>query len=128
LEFRRVLFRSRVGGEVHVGLFDPGNPLDGGAVEHDLVVQRPLQLAAGDGHVLDDPHDVAELQANEADTPLVCFPEDLLFGHGIARPPGALRPANSPAGLPENALWVNYRDDGTVIQEIRVRKADISLT
>ena len=54
-----------VGPQVHVRLFDADEALDRRAVEHDLAVQRVLELAVGDLDVLDGPEDVGELQAQE---------------------------------------------------------------
>src|SRR5262249_24943717 len=53
--------------EVHVRLFDSGQPFDRGAVELDLAVQRLGELGARDLDVLDDSVDVGELQAEESD-------------------------------------------------------------
>ena len=57
----------QVGLEQHVRLLDPHEPLDRGAVEHDLAVQRLLELAAGHLDVLVDAEDVGELQPEEID-------------------------------------------------------------
>ena len=54
-----------VGPQVHVRLLDADEALDRRAVEHDLAVQRVLELAVGDLDVLDRPEDVGELQAEE---------------------------------------------------------------
>ncbi len=48
--------------EQHVGLLDPDESLDRGAVEHDLAVQGLLELAAGHLDVLVHAQDVGELQ------------------------------------------------------------------
>src|SRR5262249_37332303 len=53
--------------EVHVGLFDPSEPLDRGTVELNLAVERLDELRARQFDVLDDAEDVGELQPHEAD-------------------------------------------------------------
>ena len=54
--------------EQHVRLLDPDESLDRGAVEHDLAVERLLELAAGHLDVLVHAEDVGELQPEKIDT------------------------------------------------------------
>ena len=70
-----------VGRQQHVRLLDAGEPLDRRAVEHDLAVQRLLELAARDLDVLDDSHDVRELQTHEADALFIGRLQDLVSVH-----------------------------------------------
>ena len=58
---------GEVGLEQHVRLLDPHEPLDRRPVEHDLAVQRLLELAARHLDVLVDAQDVGELQPEEVD-------------------------------------------------------------
>ena len=57
----------QVGIEVLVGLIDPHKTLDGGAVEHDLVVDRLLDLRRGERHVLELTENIGELHADKLD-------------------------------------------------------------
>ena len=54
-----------------VALGDPGEALDGAAVEPGSVLERPFQLVQRDGDALDDPHDVRELELDEPDVVLL---------------------------------------------------------
>ena len=53
--------------EEHVRFLDPDEALDRGAIEHDLPVQRLLELAARHLDVLVDAQDVGELKPDEID-------------------------------------------------------------
>ena len=81
-----VVGQDAEGGEVrfqqHVRLFDPHEPLDRAAVEHDLPVQRLAELGAGHLHVLVDPQDVGELQSDEVHAEFPGELEEIL----LARP------------------------------------------
>ena len=55
----------QVGVQVLIRLVDADKTLDGGAVEHDLVIHRLLNLRCGDGHVLELTENVGELKADE---------------------------------------------------------------
>ena len=69
--------------EHHVRLFDANEPLDRGAVEHDVALERLLELALGDLDVLVDAQDVGELQAQERHALFLGELEDIaLGGHG----------------------------------------------
>ena len=82
----------QVGLEVHVGLFNPHEPLDRRAVEHDAAVERFGELAIGDLDVLDRAEDVDELQPHELDLlaldPLENPRATVVFGHGVIMPSG----------------------------------------
>ena len=67
-----------VGGEEHVALLDPHEPLDAGAVEHDVARQRLLELARRQLDILVDAEDVGELQAKERDVLAPRQVEDVL--------------------------------------------------
>ena len=66
--------------EVHVGLLDAREPLDRGAVELDLAVERLRELGARDLDVLDDAEDVGELQPHEPDVLRLADLQDLGLG------------------------------------------------
>ena len=70
-----------VGIEVLVGLVDADEALDGGAVEHDLVVHRLLDLGGRDGHVLELSEDVGKLEADKLNV-LVPHHADNIFLSG----------------------------------------------
>ena len=53
--------------EQHVGFFDPDEAFDRRSIEHDLTVERLLELAARHLDVLVDSEDVGELEADEVD-------------------------------------------------------------
>jgi len=59
--------RSHVRHQVLIALGDPGEALDGRAVEPGPVPHRAFELVDRDGHGLDDAHDVRELELNEPD-------------------------------------------------------------
>ncbi len=69
----------QIGIEVLVGLVDADKALDGGAVQHDLVVHRPLHLGGGDGHVFQLTENVGELHPDELDVLLPHDADDVLF-------------------------------------------------
>ena len=81
---RQHLEGRRVGLGQHVGLVDPGEALDGRAVEADALGEGPLELGGGDGHGLERPEHVGEPQPHEADVALLDGAEDelLLTIHG----------------------------------------------
>ena len=72
--------RREVRAQVHVRLFDPHEPFDRRAVEHDLAVERLLELPVGDLDVLDRAEDVGELQAHELHLLALGALEDLRLG------------------------------------------------
>ena len=75
--------RVEVGLQHHVRLFDPHEPLDRRAVEHDIALERLLELALGHFDVLVDAQDVGELEAQEVDFLLLAELEQLaLAGAG----------------------------------------------
>ena len=53
--------------EEHVGLLDPDEPLDRGTIEHDLAIERLLELAPGYLDVLVYPQDIGELEPKKID-------------------------------------------------------------
>ena len=61
---------SRVGREQHVRLLDPHEPFDRRAVEHDVAVERLLELRRRNLDVLVDAENVGELKSQEADVVL----------------------------------------------------------
>jgi hypothetical protein len=63
----------QVGLEQHVRLLDAGEALYRRSIEHDLSVDGLLEFALGHFHVLDDAHDVGELQAQKAHLVLFQF-------------------------------------------------------
>ena len=73
-----------VGVEVHIRFLDAHEPLDGGAVEHALILQRFFKLTGGDGHVFELAENVCELEADEFHIVLLTDFDDLLLGilHG----------------------------------------------
>jgi hypothetical protein len=70
----------QIGTEVHVRLFNADEPLDGRPVEHDLAVERLLELAVGNLDVLDGAEDVGELKAHELHLFALGALEDLRLG------------------------------------------------
>ena len=71
---------AEVRGEEHVGLLDPHEALDRGAVEHDLPVQRLLELTARHLDVLHHAQNVGELEPEEPDVEPVADVEDVALG------------------------------------------------
>ena len=63
----------------HVGLVDPGEALDGRAVEADALGERALELGGRDGHGLEGPEHIGEPQPHEADVALLDGAEDELL-------------------------------------------------
>ncbi len=57
--------RVEIGLEKHVGFLDADESLDRGAVEHDLTVERLLELTRRHLDVLVDPEDVGELESQK---------------------------------------------------------------
>ena len=100
---RQDLERRRVGLGQHVGLVDPGEPLDGRAVEPDALVEGALELRRRDRHGLQEPEHVGEPQPHEADVALLECPEHEVFllAHGVTLLPlveeVAQRPSRDPA-------------------------------
>src|SRR6184192_2768740 len=75
--------RVEVGLQDHVRLLDPHEPLDRRAVEHDVALERLVELALGHFDVLVDAQDVGELEAQEVDFLLLAELEQLaLAGAG----------------------------------------------
>ena len=72
--------RREVGTEVHVRLFDADEPFDRRSVEHDVAVERLLELAIGNLDVLDGAEDVGELQAHELHLLALGSLQDLRLG------------------------------------------------
>ena len=69
----------RVRGQQHVGLVDPREPLDRGAVEADPLLEGALDLGRRDGDGLQLPLDIGEPQADEADVALLDRPQNVLL-------------------------------------------------
>ena len=82
---REDLERGRVGHGDHVGLVDPGEALDGRAVEADALVERGLQLGRRHRHALERAEHVGEPQPDEPDVALLQRPEHelLLTVHAV---------------------------------------------
>ena len=70
----------QVGVEVLVGLLNADKALDGAAVHHNFIVQRPLDLGGGDGHVFELAENVGELHPDELDVFVLDQAEDVLLG------------------------------------------------
>ena len=70
----------QVGVEVLVRLVNADKALDGGAVEHDLVVHRLFDLRGGDGHIFQLAEDVRELEADKLNILLLHHADDVFFG------------------------------------------------
>ena len=68
---RQDLERRRVGLGEHVGLVDPREPLDRGAVEPDPLRERALELGRRHRHGLQEPEHVGEPQPHEPDVTLL---------------------------------------------------------
>ena len=69
----------RVGLGQHVGLVDPGESLDGRAVEADALGEGTLELRRRDGHGLQRAEHVGEPQTDEADVALFDRAQHELF-------------------------------------------------
>jgi hypothetical protein len=92
----------------HVGLFDPHEALDGRPVEHDLPVERLLELPVGDLDVLDAADDVAELQAHELHAFTLGGFQDLrLQLLGCQRRLGSRRPCGSNGELDRGLFGIH---------------------
>src|SRR5204863_4336701 len=75
--------RLEVGPQYHVRLFDPDEALDRRAVEHDVALERLVELARGYLDVLVDAEDVGKLQPERGYVLLLGGVEDFAFGwHG----------------------------------------------
>ena len=70
----------QVGVQVLIRLVDADKTLDGGAVEHDLVVDRLLNLGGGDGNVFQLTEDVGELEADKLNILLMDDADDIFLG------------------------------------------------
>src|SRR4029077_314572 len=81
---RQHLERARVGMEVHVGLLDALEPADRGAVEHQLVVERLLELGGGNRDVLQLAIELGELQAPQLDVVLATSLDQLALAHLVS--------------------------------------------
>ena len=70
-----------VGERDHVGLLDPGEAVDRGAVEAHAFGERTLELLRGDRERLQEPEHVGEPEAHEADPALLDRAQDVVgFG------------------------------------------------
>ncbi len=67
--------------QVHVGLLDADEALDGGPVEHDVAVQRLFQLFDRQGHVLGRAEDIGELELDKFDFELLGLLENSVLRH-----------------------------------------------
>ncbi|MPM67404.1 hypothetical protein SDC9_114326 [bioreactor metagenome] len=65
--------------QVLVGFLNADEALNGAAVQHDLIVQRPFDLRGGDGHVFHLTEDVCELHPNELDILVAYHAEDVFL-------------------------------------------------
>src|SRR3954454_7634396 len=91
-----------VGAGEHVGLVDPGEALDGRAVEPDALGERALELGRRDRDGLQEPEHVGEPESYEPDLPFLQRAEDelLLLVHGPILPrPGVAAVTSQAAGL-----------------------------
>jgi len=62
----------------HVGLLHPRVALDGAAVEGHALLERRLEFGRRDGERLQEPLDVGEPEADEADTSFLDGPEHVI--------------------------------------------------
>ena len=72
--------------EILVGLVDAHKALDGGTVEHALVVDGLLDLGGGNGHILQHAEDVGKLEPDKLNVLLLDDADDVLFvvdHHGL---------------------------------------------
>ena len=69
-----------VGVQVLVRLIHPGKALDGGAVEHDLVIDRLFDLVGRDGHVFQLAENIHKLHADKFDLFLLHDADDVFLG------------------------------------------------
>ena len=70
----------QIGIQVLVGLINADKALDGGAVKHDLIVDRLFDLRGGNGHIFQLAENIGKLQANELH---IFFPDNtnnIFFG------------------------------------------------
>jgi len=72
--------RVEVGGEQHVGFFDPHEPLDRRSVEHDLTIEGLGNLMMGHLEILVGTEDVGELEAQKIDTETFCKFQNISLG------------------------------------------------
>ena len=70
----------QIGTQIHIGLLDADKALDGGAVEHTLIIQRFFHLAGGNGHVLQRTENIGELQTDKFNVLFFDNTENVLFG------------------------------------------------
>ena len=98
--------------EILVRLVDPHEPLDGGAVKHDLVVDRLLDLRRSNGHVLQLAENIGELQANELHILLFDFANDVFLCVQHCKTPLSFfqikKDKGRPASQVRNAFVLNY--------------------
>ncbi|MEI2827524.1 MAG: hypothetical protein V9F04_14890 [Dermatophilaceae bacterium] len=87
----------RIGAEVHVRLLDPLVAADRRAVEHELVVQRLLELLDRDRDVLHVPVELGELEPHEAHVVLAALLDQVALVHAVLL---VLRPPREGARLP----------------------------
>ena len=87
---RQQLERVRIRHGEDVGLLDPGEALDRGAVERHPVGEGVLQLGRGDGEALEVAEDVGEPQAHESHAALLDAAHDVVallvldLTHGVS--------------------------------------------
>ncbi|MPM77500.1 hypothetical protein SDC9_124506 [bioreactor metagenome] len=65
--------------ETLVGFLNADKALDGAAVQHNLIVQRPLKLGDGDGHVLHLAENIRKLHADELNVLLLYHSENIFL-------------------------------------------------
>ena len=98
---RQDLERRRVGLGEHVGLVDPREPLDRGAVEPDPLRERALELGRRHRHGLQEPEHVGEPQPHEPDVTLLerAQHEVFLLAHAASVGPPRVGPGSSHVGM-----------------------------
>ena len=65
--------------QVHVRLINPHKALYGRAIKHTAVIQRPVQLAGGDSHILKHAEDIRKLEAYKFYILLLCHTHYIIF-------------------------------------------------
>ena len=70
----------QIGVEALVRLVDAGEALNGGAVEHNLVVHRLLHLGGGDGHIFHLAENIGELHPDKLNIILPDNADNVFFG------------------------------------------------
>ena len=116
----------QIGIEVLVGLVDADKSLDGGAVQHDLVVHRPLHLGGGDGHVFQLTENVGELHPDELDVLLPHDADDVLFRIAHVGFPFPERPRRGKRPGPDcrflSQIWVQYIIKAVFVNQFLLRR------